>query len=351
MHIFSRIKEMWKMNTKKTYFESFGFGDVAVFCGAGISKNSGLPLANELKQYILEKLPIDKKDIEEIMASNLPFEAFMENISENIDISKILEIFEKGEPNTNHILIAKLAKRGYIKMIYTTNFDLLIEKALEKEELTRNIDFEVYHEEEQFSRINFENVEPDKIRIFKIHGSVANIDSLRTTMKLVASKTLSDKRFNTIRYLFSTGIHKKVLILGYSCSDELDITPQIQSVDGKQKEIIFIDHNSDMEKIEDIKIKDVKNPFKKFNGTRIISKTDNFIKKLWDSYKEMIGVYESIEFEPQWKVHIDNWVKDLEENEGLFIAYFIIGLLFQNISNLNKSIEYYEKSLEIGTVK
>ena len=117
------------------YLDISGFKEkeFAVFCGAGISKNSGLPLANELKRYILEKLPIDKKDIEEVMASNFPFEAFIETISENTDISEILEIFQNGEPNTNHILIAKLAKNGYLKTIFTTNFDLLIEKALEKE--------------------------------------------------------------------------------------------------------------------------------------------------------------------------------------------------------------------------
>jgi len=136
------------MNEK--YFDISGFKEkeFAVFCGAGISKNSGLPLANELKQYILGKMSIDKEDIEEIMASNLPFEAFMETISENTDISKILEIFEKGEPNTNHILIARLAKNGYLKTIFTTNFDLLIEKALEKEGQKRDKDFEVYSDEE-----------------------------------------------------------------------------------------------------------------------------------------------------------------------------------------------------------
>jgi len=66
--------------------------ELALFCGAGISKNSGFPLANELKQYILEKLPIDEIEIDEIMNSDLPFEAFMEIISKNTDISKILDL-------------------------------------------------------------------------------------------------------------------------------------------------------------------------------------------------------------------------------------------------------------------
>lgn len=237
--------------------------EVGIFCGAGISKNSGLPLANEIKQYILKKLPIDEKDIQEIISSNLPFEVFIEIISENTDISRILKIFEIGEPNTNHILIAKLAKNGYLKTIFTTNFDLLIEKALEKEGLEKNKDFVVYCDEEQFSGIDFESI-PDKlIRIFKIHGSVDNRESIRTTTKAIASMALSDRRMNVIRYLFSTGNHKKVLALGYSCSDEFDITPQIQSIKENRKEIIFVEHFEKGKEIEDIRTKERKNPFKK----------------------------------------------------------------------------------------
>ena len=41
--------------------ESIREEELALFCGAGISKNYGLPLANELKLHILEKLSIDKE--------------------------------------------------------------------------------------------------------------------------------------------------------------------------------------------------------------------------------------------------------------------------------------------------
>lgn len=93
---------------------------MVLFCGTGISKNSGLPLSNELKLYILEKLFVDKninseKDIKKIMKSNLPFEAFMEIISENNGISDILDMLISGKPNTNHIMISKLAKKGYLR--------------------------------------------------------------------------------------------------------------------------------------------------------------------------------------------------------------------------------------------
>ncbi len=342
------------MNKKSPYLsdisefkESAIHHGVGILCGAGISKPSGLPLAKEVKQHILEKMSVDDEDTDKIMNSNIPFEAFMEAVSGNADISEILDIYKHGEPNTNHILIAKLAKKGYLKTIFTTNFDLLIERALENEGLKIDEDFEVYFDEEQFSRIDFDDVEDKPIRVFKIHGSIDNEDSVRTTMKAVASKTLSDKRMNLIRHLFSTGKHKKVLILGYSCSDVFDITPQIQSIEENQKEIIFIKHSTEgKEEIEDIKIKPDKNPFKKFNGERIRCDTDKFIKELWNSFEDTIGEYKYKKSKVEWTKYVDGWSKILKENSAL--QYFIPSLIFYSISDFKKAIEYYERSLEIA---
>lgn len=321
--------------------ESIRKRELAMFCGAGISWNSGLPLANKLKQSILEELPMNAADRDEAMKSNLPFEAFIETLSENTDISRLLDIFEQGTPNTNHTLIACLAKAGYFKTIFTTNFDLLIERALEKEGLIRDKDFRVYYDEKQFSGIDFEKIDDGIIRIFKLHGTVEARESIRTTMKAVASKALSEKRMNLIRHLFSTGGHRKVLILGYSCSDEFDITPQIQSLEGSQKEIIFIDHSMKGEKTEDIKTKDDKNPFKRFSGTRVICDTNKFIEKLWKSLRH--EKYEPIIYKAKW-----NWVEFVDQwSTGLkYLKYFLSGSICCQISNFQRAIEYYQQTLE-----
>lgn len=325
--------------------KSIGEKELALFCGAGISKNSGLPLANELKRYILGKLAIDEKDMAEILYSALPFEAFMEAISENVDISKLLDMFKEGKPNTNHILIARLARNGYLKTIFTTNFDLLIEKALEEEGLKRDEDFEVYYDEEQFSRIDFDNVDGRITRIFKVHGSVEDKDSIRTTLEVVASKTLSDMRMGLMRYLFSTARHKKVLILGYSCSDDFDITPQIKSVVENQKEIVLVDHCHSEIRVEDIKTKSFKNPFKRYPGSRIVYDTDKFIEQLWTSFKPTIGEYELRKSEAAWGEYVDHWARGVEENKG-YRKYFIAASMFYMISSLGKAIEYSNRSLE-----
>jgi len=323
--------------------------EFAVFCGAGISYNSGLPLANELKRYILKQLPINDEDIDEIMNSTLPFEAFMETLTEHAEISKILDLFKEGEANTNHILMAKLAKVGILKTICTTNFDLLIEKAMENEGLKKGKDFEVYCNEEQFSGVDFNDL--NKINIFKIHGSADDEKSIRTTLKEVASKTLSEKRMDVIRHLFSDGNHEKVLVLGYSCSDVFDITTQIQSIEKSQKEIIFVDHctdgidGTDIRKVDKL-LNGNDNPFKKFQGERIICDTDKFIEELWNYFKEITSEYTFIKSNAEWKRNIYGWIDELKEYES--IKYFLAGSIFINIPNFKKAIKYFKKSLEIS---
>ena len=204
----------------------------------------------------------------------------------------------------------------------------------------------MYSEGEQFSEINFENI-PEIIRIFKIHGSADNTKSILTTLKAVSSKALSEKRRDVIRYLFSTGRHSKVLILGYSCSDEFDITHQIQSIEENQKEILFIEHCNEVEGIEDVRIREQKNPFKKFHGKRVKCNTDNFIEDLWNSFKRTIGKYKPIESKVDWKLYIDDFIRVLKENKECF-QYAIVGVTFRSISNFVKAIEYYEKALHIA---
>ena len=55
-------------------------GTTALFCGAGISRNSGLPVVHELKSSILSRMGVAQSDRETIMTSTIPFEAFMQGL-------------------------------------------------------------------------------------------------------------------------------------------------------------------------------------------------------------------------------------------------------------------------------
>jgi tetratricopeptide (TPR) repeat protein len=323
--------------------DSFKQGKLGIFCGAGISKNSGLPLANELKQYILEKLTADNNVINKIMMSALPFEEFMEIIATNSNAWNILRLFAQGEPNTNHIVLARLAKLGIVSTITTTNFDLLIEKALDNEGLIRNKHYRVFANEDDFGKLGVCGQE--LISVIKLHGSIDDLKSIRTTLALVAGKTLSDKRMNAIKYTFSTSTDHNVLVLGYSCSDEFDITPHIRAIDGEKKEIIFISHTKNEQTIEEIRSIQYKNPYKAFPGFRIKTNTDNFVKILWTSFPN-IGEYFQKKGFIKWRTLIDDWASTSKQ-DALYRP-FIVGFCLRSISDFKGAIEYYRKTLDLA---
>jgi tetratricopeptide (TPR) repeat protein len=328
-----------------TILDSLALGEFAVFCGAGISRNSGLPLANELKHYMLERLTDDIDDIREVMGSALPFEFFMEVVSEHADISDVLGLFKMGKPNTNHILIARLAKWGFIRSVLTTNFDLLIERAMQNEGLKERINFVRHYRKNHFRRI-WPSVR-GRIPLIKVHGTADDSNSVLATLRTIASEISSTARMSAIEYLFSTGMHDRVLILGYSCSDIFDIVPQIQLVEESRKEVIFVEHSEQKEpEIEDIRAKQNGNPFKGFRGSRVRCNTDWFVEKFWNHLGYVMGAYGPVREQADWRSPIDSWAKRLENN--ITTRDLIMGLLFQRISDSNKAIVHYNRALDFS---
>lgn len=50
-------------------------GKIAVFCGAGLSHQAGIPIVNEIERGILTHLGVTPALIENYVAQHLPFEA------------------------------------------------------------------------------------------------------------------------------------------------------------------------------------------------------------------------------------------------------------------------------------
>ena len=324
--------------------EKIKFQETAIFCGAGISFNSGLPLVNDLIKYILNKIDVKDSDAEKILYSNLPFEAFIQTLADEVSVDSILEIFSKGEPNTNHELIAEFVKQGKVKTILTTNFDTLIEKALKKLGLFEGTDFQVYSTEKEFENIDWYD---EIIKIIKIHGCITNKKEMAITLELVAKRSLVQNKNNVISSFFSNFINPNVLVLGYSCSDLFDVSPQIQSIKNNMSQILFLEHNSSESeiKIEDISLKEYKNPFQNFTGHRIYLNTDLFVKCLW---KSMLSLnYEHKLTNIPWKENVNKWLNEsIEYSMG--IKNHISARLFYDIGEYNISIKKWEQGLMIA---
>lgn len=93
------------MNALEIVGQSLKNKKLAIFCGSGISKNSGLPIVSEIVPCILERLGLNEEEIRKIMMTTMPFEVFIELLDNNSDISPIINIYGLGEPNTNPLVI------------------------------------------------------------------------------------------------------------------------------------------------------------------------------------------------------------------------------------------------------
>ncbi|WP_134091376.1 SIR2 family protein [Olivibacter sp. XZL3] len=128
-------------------------GVYALLLGSGISRNSGIPTGWDIVIDLIKKIAhLEKED-----CGDHPDQWYRQKYNEEPDYSNLLEklattpterlnilrtYFESTEeedeaqlrrPTKAHDAIAKLVKRGYIKVVITTNFDRLLETSLRNE--------------------------------------------------------------------------------------------------------------------------------------------------------------------------------------------------------------------------
>jgi tetratricopeptide (TPR) repeat protein len=276
----------------------------SVLTGAGISRRSGLPLANELVRELLHRLGASVDLVEKIIKTSLPFEVLMDTfvgISDDRYLFELYSAFSGGVPNTTHKTLAALALTGHIRILATTNFDLLLESAL-----TTMKDSECFIRKAKELEFATPLIEDGNIILLKLHGSLDDPESLRATLKQVANRELSENRMRAVKDLFSTTQNDKVLIIGYSCSDIYDIIPAIRSVGEHLTEIVLIEHDNARRKFLSIPLSDVENDhtLKGLRGNRIRCNTD----KLMECLARKLGI-EVISSKPlhDWRVNLAAW--------------------------------------------
>ncbi|MFX1503659.1 MAG: SIR2 family protein, partial [Promethearchaeota archaeon] len=193
------------------------------YCGAGISISpptcapSWWTLAEEILFNFFENVPdewgVPKKLI--VKDPNFQPEALLE-IWANIhggNLYKVFQVLDVNVPNANHQLLAKLAKIGLIKAVFTTNFDRYIERAYEEQ----NVEFELLVENNEYAEF-FERIKTEglgnKVLICKIHGTIERPN----TIVAVASAYKSAGGFSLAKAELFLWLIKKYpcLFLGYS---------------------------------------------------------------------------------------------------------------------------------------
>ena len=234
-------------------------GSVGFFFGAGTSRNAGIPIVPVIINNIISSLGFSD-----------PYSGMikeLEMLSRYASLKrKLLKIFKYGKPTVFHILMKHLVEKGLVTQLMTTNFDLLIEKA-------KIPNINIIFDESTFHRLPHNST-----NYIKVHGGINKVNTIKTVMGSIAQRHSISKRKRAIEFFFKEAKLKTIFILGYSCSDKIDLTPCIKSVKNSQTRIVFVQHTSENEIRKSIMPED--NPFCAFENDYIECNTDYLINYL-----------------------------------------------------------------------
>jgi hypothetical protein len=310
-------------------------GRLSLFCGAGISVASGLPTASVLLESILGSLGIEPNDVASLKNLDgtwrMPFEAFMEAFIEHDQNTTLFDIFLLGTPNINHLLIKKLALKGCLGEICTTNFDLLIERMFDAApSLPLTVVLENIHPS---THIHNDHA----LSLIKLHGTAADHATIRTTIQSIATGDGFDARARLIQRLL-TGGSEVLWVWGYSCSDVLDITPAIAAV-RNDKAVILLQHDPGIADLASAVVAPLSHtpsdrPFHGYTGYSVQVDADVLVNELLD--RDPYNFEGAIDA-GQWEAIVRKWVSSFRHPH---IKHSILCHLFYNLAEYNLALKY-----------
>jgi hypothetical protein len=202
-----------------------GFG---ILAGSAISlwKPSSLPTAVALSNSIIRAV-IEKNRLIDDLRADLETQILrdpgndplrLETVLEEIDlhypghVPAFVSVLADGAPNAIHFAIASWIMSARVKAFYTTNQDVLIERALEEKGCGRGSAYRVATPETDNDDSLF--------HVVKLHGSIDEPDSLRTTFTQVGRQLPL-----SVRAQFEKDLAQlPFLVVGYS-GEDIDIRP------------------------------------------------------------------------------------------------------------------------------
>lgn len=325
--------------------------EISFWTGAGISSDSGIPFVKNIIHSVIRALSSDEQlaieYFENYKKRSLPFEVFMQIVIQLSNDDQILEIFERGEPNKIHDFIAKLCLQGKVKEIFTTNFDMLMEKSLVKNNLLFGENFSTYNDELTFKKGIRQNEQLSKtIKLFKVHGSIDNKKSIRTSIDTIAKESWMKERNKLIKHAFGTNSDRVLIVLGYSFSDVFDINPAIEAVkNGSGQTIYIIIHDDDV--YHPLVSNFAENCFtklnlQKFNGHIIRIKTEIFLKLFADV--KGIRIMDHKKQNLVWENKVAKWSQRLLPSQKEFILSQLNLLIHNNKEALKWNVDALAKA-------
>ena len=225
---------------------------LTVFTGSGTSFDSGIPTVESFVKSFMYSMQAGGHDSQFKQAFCLPKQytlqypfhyvmALIKQATSEASFSHLLDIFDEKkhayQPNKIHRCIAKLASEGYLNTIYTTNFDRMIECALDE----YDVDYRVYFKASDMVVMNCVSSKPTLV---KLHGCISQKSSVLSTIDMIGQTFVHADRLKPIKRCFqSNRLGDTVLVLGYGFSDHFDVNHVMKQIDdGDQKRMIIIHH-------------------------------------------------------------------------------------------------------------
>jgi tetratricopeptide (TPR) repeat protein len=203
-------------------------GGLVIFAGAGISMPppSSLPSWYLINEVVLESLaqrlePFAGRQFSEevrqqlIATRNDKTRHFSPDYHAQIiedecgpDYFRVLQALDADEWNGCHSAIAALAKGAFVAAVVTTNFDCLLERALD----AASVQYRVYRKREEYDSWR---IGESPLAIVKVHGSVQHLESMVDTLR----QRLMGRPESLERGLIELLKRHHVLFAGFSGAD------------------------------------------------------------------------------------------------------------------------------------
>jgi len=389
--------------------------DIVFFVGAGISMNppsnilSARGIMEGILEYIIDNQGNIYNKLKEILF-NIRFEAYITIFLYLFDNNKTLlnYFLQNREPNNIHYFLARNAMRNV--PILTTNFDILIEKALKNliksesrstEELKKYVKLLIYDEDFKYfnemtnnikdeDKLNYLPLQNSPILIAKLHGSALNyfenkntVDSIEIDIQSISRKIkeeagseflgLTPYKRNFLRKILK---EKTLIVMGYSGNDDLDIIPEIKKISGIKRIIWFeyekrTDDSFEIYKLNinktDDHIIEIFNTTSENEKSLDINYLDNFLKEFGilnpaiEIFKVKCDVFRFISNLMKYEITPDNlnlqqnlikeftsWLKiNFDSVKKEGLIEQFIGILFYRTGKLKEALKHFTRSLKI----
>lgn len=309
-----------------------------VLAGAGVSLHSGVPIVSHLIPALLDSVGMSADQRARFLRVNPPFERTVEALLDGAQVGGFFNVFAARTPTRTHRFIAGLAALGRVVALVTTNFDDLLERAIQPHQALRTS-----FDPRQFDRLRWTKGQLDLV---KIHGHIGAQASLVATIRSVASSTHLRSRRRVLVDLLESDFVDCLLVVGYSSSDRFDVLPAIKAVRNPRLKVIFLNHRPvPRRRVDIVPLASIaaSTPFSHLDGMTIDADTDFVVARLWPLLLGSPAPRLRSDRE-SWRNRFAIWQDTLRRQHGEGVRPFLAGRLLKIVDDYTGANQALEEA-------